>query len=242
MCRSVRFNPACWRCDSRRRLRPYSPEELAAISAEVQAAKQLRDSQRQARLARLRALGRPVHVVLVSCGKQKKASAAPARRFYTSTLSRLSMRYAAAVADETFILSGHHELLDLETVLEPYEARLGQLRLREREAWGQRVAGRLAGLYDALPVRVTFLAGAEYARAVRRCLPAHWQKAEPLSGLGLGRRMRWLRDELQRLAPAATSPRGSASPSPSSSRGTSARHRRGLPGQRSSGSPHSQSA
>ncbi|MFY0584322.1 DUF6884 domain-containing protein [Cystobacter fuscus] len=92
----------------------------------MEAERRLEEARERSRLARLRALRRPVHVVLVSCGKQKSATPDQARRFYTSPLSRLSMRYATTVADETFILSALHGLVPLDEVLRPYEFRLAE--------------------------------------------------------------------------------------------------------------------
>jgi len=204
-CRSLRFNPTCRRCESRRRARRWTDEDRELARIQVEEEQRLEEARERSRLARLRALRRPVHVVLVSCGKQKSATPDQARRFYTSPLSRLSMRYATAVADETFILSALHGLVPLDEVLEPYEFRLSQRGKRDREAWGRRIAAHLRSRYGTLPVRVTFLAGEDYTSAVRQFLPGRWRLAQPLSGLGLGKRVRWLNTALAALSPPAPS-------------------------------------
>jgi hypothetical protein len=153
-------------------------------------------------------LNRPLHVVLVSCGKAKAATPRRASLLYTSALSVLSMRYASAVADELFILSALHGLVAPDTVLTPYGRSLKDMRRHERGDWGLRIAGKLAARYEGLPVRLTFLAGAEYVSWIRRHLPLYWQVREPLAGLGLGRRMQWLSTELQALGSPASSPPG----------------------------------
>ncbi len=197
LCRSRSFNFACVRCDTRRNnLRPLTPAERQVLQQQLaffreQAA--LAEAEREAYLSRLRALARPVRLTLVGCGRKKRGVASQARELYTSTLFRTSLRYAEAFADEVFILSALHGLVAPGVVLKPYDFRLTELRQREREAWGFRIARGLADQLHALPVRVTFLAGGEYARWIAPRLPSSWEVEQPLEGLGLGPRLRWLK-------------------------------------------------
>lgn len=66
----------------------------------------------------------PLTIALVGCGKSKLDHAAPARQLYTGSLFVAASRWAAE-CDGWFILSAKFGLLDPETVVEPYEVRLG---------------------------------------------------------------------------------------------------------------------
>ncbi|MCY1023960.1 DUF6884 domain-containing protein [Pyxidicoccus sp. MSG2] len=193
LCRSRGINPACSRCELRRRRdAPLSAEQLAqrqasslAAGAEAAAAQ----SVRRQRLERLAALGRPVRLALVGCGKNKHQDATPARELYTGALFRAAYRYSTEVfhADEVLILSALHEVVTPDTLLTPYERTLHGLPRRERDAWAFRCASKLEGLFLGLRVEVLFLAGADYA------LPWHmlgWTPLSPLKGIsGIGKQL-----------------------------------------------------
>jgi hypothetical protein len=128
-------------------------------------------------------------VALIGCGRSKLQHPAPAARLYTGSLFRQALAFTEGRFDERYILSARYELVALDQVLHPYDLDLRSMRLREREAWGSRVAGRLEALFTGLQVELTFLCGHEYAAHVRWNLPRIWSVVEPLRGLPLGRRL-----------------------------------------------------
>lgn len=141
-------------------------------------------------------------VHLVGCGKSKLDRPARAAEIYTGSLFRLSYAYAQAQGGPVFILSALHGLLHPDRIVEPYEAQMKRKTPQEREAWGNAVAAGLA----AWGVRchgdhVVFLAGWRYIQPLISA-PAHvasW--SAPLTGMGIGQRLAWLRRELEKASP-----------------------------------------
>jgi len=91
LCRSKSFRPGCARCESRRWLflRPRPSPSMVALDVEAV------DRARAAaeRRERLAALGRPLRVALIGCGKRKLDRPAPAEHLYTGSLFRRALRF-----------------------------------------------------------------------------------------------------------------------------------------------------
>jgi len=138
---------------------------------------------------------------LVSCGAQKLSHPAQARHLYTSTMFQMSRAWAERHCSQVYVLSAFHGLVELDTLLKPYDRRLGGKK--ETAAWASRTARAIADRHDR-DIEISILAGADYARpltAALRCLDGHhhdgwrgWRGAitEPLAGLGMGKRLAWL--------------------------------------------------
>lgn len=117
-------------------------------------------------------------LVIVSCGSSKRAEATQARRLYTGTNFLLTWRAAEALSptEGILILSAKHGLIGPETVIEPYNIRMGRpgsvkLATLMRQA-------QTLGVANAR--RVFILAGAAYAAPLSRIWP---QARTPLQGL-----------------------------------------------------------
>ena len=142
-------------------------------------------------------------VCLVGCSKEKLAQAAPAKDLYCSVLFRLCRNWAERNADAWAILSGKHLLVDPDEVIEPYDR-----SIRERRPFDQRrplsskdfaqcVYAAVQGwaCRFATPTegpRLVVLAGQDYWQWI----DGHFDMERPLDGLGIGQRLRWLRQEL----------------------------------------------
>jgi hypothetical protein len=140
------------------------------------------------------------HIVLVGCGSEKIATAAAARSLYTGTLFTSSLAYAERLKpDAIYIVSAFHGLVELDAVIEPYDRTLTGTPVKERLAWGQRIAEALRGRHHEPDVRLTILAGAIYADAIewglrwRNGERSTWQVEMPLQGLPIGQRLRRLK-------------------------------------------------
>jgi hypothetical protein len=196
LCRAPAFREGCARCEARRNLfRPLTTRELVERRrqmGELHAQQERAHASEARRLAALSALGRPVVVGLVGCGKQKVNHPAPARELYTSVLFRRSLQLAKRTCDETYILSAHHGLVILDEVLEPYDVNLASMRRAERQAWAARVSQSLLALFP-MAVRLSVFAGHEDAAWLRHGVGNRWPIDEVLRGLTLGARLRWLR-------------------------------------------------
>lgn len=96
---------------------------------------------------------------LVGCAAKKLDRPAPACELYISPLFRLSLAYAEARCLRVYVLSALHRVLDLDTVVEPYEHRLDR---HESEAWARAVSARLIDRHGPHQ-NYLVLAGADYA-------------------------------------------------------------------------------
>lgn len=132
-------------------------------------------------------------VVLLGCGKAKLDRAAPARELYTGNLFRASLRFAElrAGGGPVYIVSAEHGLVELDQVVEPYEAKLANAA--EGEAWGEKVFDELRRRHPRQGYMV-ILAGDLYARPLRKLAEkAWWNVEEPLRGLAIGGRLKLLK-------------------------------------------------
>ncbi|AVR56171.1 hypothetical protein PBI_NABY_21 [Microbacterium phage Naby] len=143
-----------------------------------------------------------MRVGLVACSASKLDHAAPARELYSSQLFRKASAYAAATCDQWFILSALHGLVAPESVLQPYDVRLGQLSPAERAQWRLNVSYQLQQQLGgaSADVQLVALAGADY-RGVLDLLP--WPAEIPMQGLGIGQQLGFLTRELRQLGAAA---------------------------------------
>ena len=131
-------------------------------------------------------------IALVSCVKEKRASPAPARDLYVSTLFRGLRRYAEAHADAWYVLSAEHGVLKPDQVVAPYEKTLNKMPKRERQAWAAHVQKQLLGLLPPAS-NVILLAGARYREDIEPFLRGHgFSVTIPLEGKRLGEQLRFL--------------------------------------------------
>jgi hypothetical protein len=135
---------------------------------------------------------------LVACSAQKLDRSAPARELYCSPLFRKSLAYAAARCSKVYVLSARHHLVELDTMLEPYEHRLGTAE--QREQWGDAVARELVKRHGG-DVAALLLAGADYVDPIRLGFlvtpgARELYTVEPLARMQVGERLRWLNEQL----------------------------------------------
>jgi hypothetical protein len=143
---------------------------------------------------------------LVACSKQKASQLRPAKELYTSHLFRRARAVAEASGSPWRILSAAHGLLDPEKVIAPYELSLVTMPAAHRGRWARRVLRELFLLLDparglsANGARVVFLAGASYWQGLAFRLEDNGAEVEtPLSGLGIGQQLHWLKGRLAEL-------------------------------------------
>lgn len=141
-------------------------------------------------------------VALVSCVKQKRDSAAPARDLYLSPLFRGLRHYAETHADTWYILSAEHGVLHPAQVIEPYERTLNTMRKRERVSWAERVQHQLLEL---IPVdsEVILLAGLRYREEIEPFLRERgFRVFVPFAGLRIGEQLQRLKQGAEMTQPA----------------------------------------
>jgi len=132
-------------------------------------------------------------VVLISCVKSKRASPCAAGEMYISPLFGKMLAYAKSLRPRRiFILSAKYGLLDLETVIEPYELTLKKLRSSARAAWAESVLASLKQQTDLEKDHIVFLAGLRY----RELLVPHIRHySVPMENLSFGRQLQWLAEQ-----------------------------------------------
>ncbi len=131
-------------------------------------------------------------VVLVSCVKKKVAYRAKAKDLYASPFFKLNLRYARSLNPKAiFVLSAQHGLVGLEEEMEPYERTLNKVSSKEVKRWADSVLAQLGSVADLQKDRFVFLAGERYRKHLLPHLPNH---EIPLRGLGIGKQMRFLKE------------------------------------------------
>ena len=145
-------------------------------------------------------------IVLISCVSRKCETKAKAKELYKSALFRLSLEYAQSLnPDKIFILSALHHLLDLETVIEPYDVTLSNVPKNKRKPglkvltssekidWDKKVIQQLSEISDLKNDQYIILAGQEYIKPIIKDLK-HFE--QPLAGLRQGERLKFLKEKV----------------------------------------------
>lgn len=130
---------------------------------------------------------------IVACSSTKLNVSSEAQYLYDSTLFVFCRRYCYRFCSAWYILSAKHGVVHPRDLLSPYNQSLRFMSVQERAAWRERVRARLLALYPNGDVDFVVLAGAEYGKALEG-LP---RVETPLKGLGIGKRMAWLKAELE---------------------------------------------
>jgi len=130
-------------------------------------------------------------IALISCGKSKRRTTAPAHQLYTGALFQKSLAYARRInADAIYILSAHYGLLELTQEIAPYEKTLNGMPSRDVAQWGDAVLAQLRARTDLSADRFVILAGMAY----RSQLVPHLTNIEvPLDGLRFGEQLKFLK-------------------------------------------------
>ena len=130
---------------------------------------------------------------LISCVKTKRPFRCQAKDLYVSQLFSKARKHAEGVEGVWFILSAEYGLLSPDRIVSPYERTLNKMLKGEREAWAQKVLLQIEAELPNLK-RVVFLAGQRYRENLIYPLRARGlEVATPMEGLGIGKQLRWLK-------------------------------------------------
>lgn len=134
-------------------------------------------------------------IVLLSCVKSKRDHSCKAGDMYTSSLFLKMMAYAQSLKPKNiFILSAKYGLLSTDTIIDPYELTLKNMKSAERHRWAQDVVSELQKHCDLDADDFVFLAGKPY----RDNLVPHLKHyVVPMQGLAFGKQLQWLKCHVQ---------------------------------------------
>jgi hypothetical protein len=135
-------------------------------------------------------------IALIPCTKKKAKGPTWAYAMYwPSNLFRLMYRYATNHGYRPIILSAKYGMLLPDDVIEPYNDTLVGAPRKKREAWAVTVLGQLNALELAPGDEVLSLLSKPYGEFLLPVLRNEGLNVqEPLQGLGIGRRMAWLKE------------------------------------------------
>ena len=132
------------------------------------------------------------HIVLISCVKSKRQTAARAADLYTSTWFRLASTYARSLhPDLTLVLSAKHGVVGLDEHIAPYEQTLNRMGVAARRRWATQVLTALSGRADLNRDDFTILAGKKYREFIVPSIPGC---RVPMEGLRQGEQLRYMRE------------------------------------------------
>lgn len=124
---------------------------------------------------------------LISCGKEKLSSAAPAQDMYQGDLFKKAWAYAEATYDQCYILSAKYGLLEPNQIIESYDLTLKDMDRKARREWADKI-------YEQIKKRCV-LDNVFYIHAgklYREYLELYLGLVQvPLEGLGIGQQKAW---------------------------------------------------
>lgn len=133
-------------------------------------------------------------IVLIACGKEKRKEASKAKDLYQGSYFKKTLKYAYILSKkykaDIYILSAKHGLLELDTIINPYNFTLNDVDERYKKNWSYRVIKELNKKIKKTD-RVIFLAGRSYNKYLKMY---YKNNLEPLEGLRIGEKMKRLNE------------------------------------------------
>lgn len=124
-------------------------------------------------------------VILLQCCKSKLSHRDTVVNIYISPLYKKSLKYAQILDRQAIhVLSAKHGLLDLDTIIDPYNVSLHLMTIKQRKIWAEDVLSSLNKKYDLEKDKFIFLTGHLYREFLT---PSMTYYEIPLQGLSIGR-------------------------------------------------------
>src|SRR5690606_19088369 len=137
----------------------------------------------------LRNRNRSMRIGLISCAKTKRPVASKACDLYVSDLFKGLLKYSERHCDVSYILSAKHGLLELDTVIDPYDKTLLTMSKQDRLRWAYSVDASLAKVVRKGDT-VVLLAGEKYREFLEPLLRNRGCYVEvPFRGYKLGEQL-----------------------------------------------------
>lgn len=138
------------------------------------------------------AASRKTIYLISGCGKQLH-SPSSAKDLYCSQHFRTRRNFVELMGQEWFILSPLHQVVNPDSIIEPYDKSPYSMGEKERKLWANQVAQKLMELAPN-GSEFVFLTGKHYRCHVIPLLQARGYVARtPMQGLGIGLQLAWLK-------------------------------------------------
>ena len=135
-------------------------------------------------------------IVLISCVSKKLSYKTKARDLYISPLFNYNLKYAESLSPyKIFILSAKYGLLDLDREIEPYDITLNRMSAKQIKEWSNQVINQLSKVSKLDEDEFVFLAGERYRKYL---IPYIKNYKIPLSGLSIGKQLKYLKEKLKK--------------------------------------------
>ena len=136
-------------------------------------------------------------IILIACGKEKRREASKAKDLYQGTYFQKTLEYAYILSKkykaDIYILSAKYGLLELDTIINPYNFTLNDINERYKKNWSYRVIKELNKRIKKTD-RVIFLAGKNYNKYLKMY---YKNNLDPLEGLRIGEKMKRLNELIE---------------------------------------------
>ncbi len=130
-----------------------------------------------------------MRIVLISCVAKKKSVPCKASEMYISPLFKKAFEYAKKQAPhKIYILSAKYGLLDIDTVIDPYNETLNTRNSHECKVWAENVVNSLRENCDLQNDEFIFFAGEKYRKHVISHINNY---TVPLEGLPIGKQLQF---------------------------------------------------
>lgn len=131
-------------------------------------------------------------IFLISCVKRKQQGVYAAKDLYISSLFKKMFAYAKKNnADEIYVLSAKHGLINQETQIENYEETLNTKSIQEKKIWAENVFNNIKN-WDKTS-HIYILGGKNYYYFLEKLLIQNGFKVTiPLKGLSIGKMLSFL--------------------------------------------------
>lgn len=110
-------------------------------------------------------------VALISCTKSKKPYACPAKEMHSpSALFSKALTYTTKRYDVVYIISAKYGLLELGTVIEPYDLTLKSFPMRQKKIWAIKTFRMMETKKLPIGCHIHFYAGVDYRQYLMKLL------------------------------------------------------------------------
>jgi len=123
-------------------------------------------------------------IAFIGCSKKKRIHKCQAYLMYQGELFISSLLYCRRHQfDSIYILSAKYGILELESIIEPYDISLNNMTEKQRKKWSEKIKIQINE--KNIEGEFWFFCGNKYHK--------YFDGIKPLSKLGIGQQLKWLK-------------------------------------------------